>query len=130
MAPAVVTVQTEVVDRSTDPFDAINGASERLLPGLGSGFIVRADGVIVTNAHVVADANSISVALRDGTTYPARLLGKDETNDLAVLKIEAKGSLAPLGQLLRISSSANGRSPLAIRTAFCSGTPSRASRWA
>ena len=99
VAPTVVTVQTEVVDRSTDPFDAFNGASERLLPGLGSGFIVRADGVIVTNAHVVADANSISVALRDGTTYPARLLGKDETNDLAVLKIDAKGlPVAPLGQ--------------------------------
>jgi serine protease Do len=99
VAPAVVTVQTEIVDRSSDPFDALNGTSERVLPGLGSGFIVRADGVIVTNAHVVAGANTISVALRDGTTYPARLLGKDETNDLAVLKIEAKGlPLAPLGQ--------------------------------
>jgi serine protease Do len=99
VAPTVVTVQTEVVDRSTDPFDVFNGTSERVLPGLGSGFIVRADGVIVTNAHVVAGANTISVAMRDGTTYPARLLGKDETNDLAVLKIEAKGlPVAPLGQ--------------------------------
>ncbi|MEP7087185.1 MAG: trypsin-like peptidase domain-containing protein [Gemmatimonadota bacterium] len=99
VAPSVVTVQTEVVDRSTDAFDAFNGTSERVLPGLGSGFIVRADGVIVTNAHVVAGANTISVALRDGTTYPARLLGKDETNDLAVLKIEAKGlPVAPIGQ--------------------------------
>jgi serine protease Do len=99
VAPTVVTVQTEVVDRSTDPFDVFNGASERVLPGLGSGFIVRADGVIVTNAHVVAGANSISVAMRDGTSYPARLLGKDETNDIAVLKIDAKGlPVAPLGQ--------------------------------
>jgi serine protease Do len=99
VAPTVVTVQTEVVDRSTDPFDAFGGANERVLPGLGSGFIVRADGVIVTNAHVVAGANTISVAMRDGTTYPARLLGKDETNDLAVLKIDAKGlPVAPLGQ--------------------------------
>ena len=57
------------------------------------------DGVIVTNAHVVAGANTISVAMRDGTTYPARLLGKDETNDIAVLKIDAKGlPVAPLGQ--------------------------------
>ena len=99
VAPTVVTVQTEIVDRSTDPFDALNGASERVLPGLGSGFILRADGVIATNAHVVAGANAISVALRDGTSYPARLVGKDETNDLAILKIEAKGlPVAPLGQ--------------------------------
>ena len=48
---------------------------------------------------MVAGANSISVALRDGTTYPARLLGKDETNDLAVLKIDARGlPIAPLGK--------------------------------
>ena len=99
VAPTVVTVQTEVVDRSSDPFEVFGGTNERVLPGLGSGFIVRADGVIVTNAHVVAGANSISVAMRDGTTYPARLLGKDETNDLAVLKIDAKGlPIAPLGQ--------------------------------
>ena len=99
VAPTVVTVQTEVVDHSANPFDVFGGTGERVLPGLGSGFIVRADGVIVTNAHVVAGANTISVALRDGTTYPARLLGRDETNDLAVLKIDAKGlPVAPLGQ--------------------------------
>jgi len=99
VAPTVVTVQTEIVDRSTDPFDVLGGTNERVLPGLGSGFIVRADGVIVTNAHVVNGANTISVAMRDGTTYPARLIGKDETNDLAVLKIDAKGlPVAPLGQ--------------------------------
>ena len=99
VAPTVVTVQTEIVDRSTDPFDVLGGTNERVLPGLGSGFIVRADGMIVTNAHVVNGANTISVAMRDGTTYPARLIGKDETNDLAVLKIDAKGlPVAPLGQ--------------------------------
>ena len=65
-------MQTEVVDRSADPFDVFGGANERALPGLGTGFIVREDGVIVTNAHVVAGANTISVMMRDGTTYPAR----------------------------------------------------------
>jgi serine protease Do len=95
VAPAVVTVQTEVVERApVDPFDLIfgrGGGSERILPGLGSGFIVRADGVIVTNAHVINGANSISVAMRDGTTYPAKLVGQDDINDLAVLRVEAKG---------------------------------------
>ena len=91
VAPAVVTVQTERVQRiANDIFDVFFGARERAVPGLGSGFIVRADGVIVTNAHVVAGANRISVALRDGSSYPARLMGIDETNDLAVIKIEAR----------------------------------------
>jgi serine protease Do len=92
VAPSVVTVQTEVIEhRSQDPFSFFfGGGGDRVLPGLGSGFIVRADGVIVTNAHVVNDADSISVALRDGTTYSAKLLGKDEINDIAVLKIPAQ----------------------------------------
>ncbi|HEU4643831.1 MAG TPA: trypsin-like peptidase domain-containing protein [Gemmatimonadaceae bacterium] len=99
VSPAVVTVQTEIVQHTTDPFETFFGrGGDRVLPGLGSGFIVRADGVIVTNAHVIADANTISVALRDGTTYPAKLLGKDEINDIAVLKIPAKGlPVATLG---------------------------------
>jgi serine protease Do len=54
--------------------------------------------VIVTNAHVVSGATKISVALRDGATYQAKLLGSDETNDLAVIKIDAKDlPIAPLG---------------------------------
>ncbi len=92
VSPAVVTVQTEVVEqRPLDPSELFfgGGASQRVVPGLGSGFIIRSNGVIVTNAHVVLDATRVSVALRDGTTYPARLIGKDEANDLAVLKIEA-----------------------------------------
>ncbi len=101
VAPAVVTVQTETVERAQpDVFDWFFGQQqrERRGAGIGSGFIVRNDGVIVTNQHVVAGATSISVMLRDGTTYPARKLGEDELNDLAVLKISASElPVAPLG---------------------------------
>ena len=101
VAPSVVTVQTEVVQRvPADVFEQFFGgrSGTRSAAGLGSGFIVREDGVILTNAHVVSDASSISVAMRDGTTYPAKLLGADEANDLAVIRIDAKGlPVAPLG---------------------------------
>lgn len=101
VSPSVVTVQTEVVEAvPADFYEQFFGgrSGRRSAAGLGSGFIVREDGVIVTNAHVVAGATKISVALRDGTTYPAKLLGADETNDLAVIKIDAKGlPVAPLG---------------------------------
>lgn len=101
VAPAVVTVQTEMVEQvPADMFEQFYGgrSGQRARAGLGSGFIVRNDGVIVTNAHVVSGATRISVALRNGVTYPAKLVGADETNDLAVLKINAKNlPVTPLG---------------------------------
>ncbi len=101
VSPSVVTVQTEMVEAvPVDFYEQFFGgrSGRRSSAGLGSGFIVRNDGVIVTNAHVVNGATKISVALRDGTTYPAKLLGADETNDLAVIKIDAKNlPVAPLG---------------------------------
>ena len=56
----------------------------------GSGFIYTADGYIVTNQHVIANANSINVTLYNGDTYPATLVGSDSDYDVAVLKIDAK----------------------------------------
>ena len=94
VAPAVVTVQTEVVQRvQASPIDFFFGGrqgGEQVQAGIGSGFIIRANGVIVTNAHVVSGATKINVAMRDGTSYPAKLVGIDELNDLAVLQIDAK----------------------------------------
>jgi len=60
---------------------------------LGSGFIIDPAGYIVTNNHVVDGAHDISVTLDDGQNYPAKLVGRDEKTDLAVLKIEAGKSL-------------------------------------
>ena len=102
VAPAVVTIQTETVERvPVDVFSMFfgsSGAQQRITPGIGSGFIIRDNGVIVTNAHVVQNASNISVMMRDGTTYSAKVLGSDETNDLAVVKIEARNlPVAPLG---------------------------------
>ena len=94
VAPAVVTVQTEMIERvPVGPLEAFFGGAsgQRVTPGLGSGFIIREDGIVVTNAHVVAGAQRVSIAMRDATTYPAEIVGVDEANDLAVLKIDAQG---------------------------------------
>ncbi|MDQ2821082.1 MAG: Do family serine endopeptidase [Pseudomonadota bacterium] len=66
--------------------------------GAGSGFIVSPDGVILTNAHVVRDANEVTVKLQDRREFRARVLGSDPKTDVAVLKIEAKNlPVVPIG---------------------------------
>jgi serine protease Do len=59
--------------------------------GQGSGFIVSADGLILTNAHVVRDAKQVTVKLSDRREFSARVLGSDTATDIAVLKVDAKG---------------------------------------
>ena len=61
----------------------------------GSGFILTADGYIVTNYHVIQNANRVTVSTYGGASYNAKIVGYDESNDLAVLKIEATG-LSPV----------------------------------
>jgi serine protease Do len=58
--------------------------------GQGSGFIISADGLILTNAHVVRDAKEVTVKLSDRSEYSAKVLGSDPVTDVAVLRIEAK----------------------------------------
>ena len=57
----------------------------------GSGFIISDDGYILTNHHVIEDSSAVTVALYDGTTYDAKVIGYDASNDIAVLKVEAEG---------------------------------------
>ena len=61
----------------------------------GSGFIISDDGYILTNFHVIEDSDSITVSMFGGDSYEAALIGYDESNDIAVLKIEAEG-LSPV----------------------------------
>ncbi len=66
---------------------------ERVVEARGSGFIVSADGVIVTNNHVVEHATSLSVTLDDGTELPATIVGRDSRSDVAVIRVKADHAL-------------------------------------
>ena len=80
--------------RFFDQFDRQHRRSRpRAVKSLGSGFIISEDGYILTNNHVVADADAIKVTLSDKKVYDARLIGRDEKTDLAVLKIDADHDL-------------------------------------
>jgi len=66
---------------------------QRPTAALGSGFIIDAAGFVVTNGHVVSEADEISVTLHDGTKLPAKLVGSDAPTDLALLKVESRKPL-------------------------------------
>ena len=66
-------------------------SAERQAQGLGSGFIINQDGYILTNAHVVAEADDVTVKLTDKREFKAKVLGADTYTDIALLKIEAAG---------------------------------------
>ncbi len=100
-APAVVNVYTSrtVQTRSNDFFDQMFGMRraprERTQNSLGSGVIVRSNGIIVTNAHVVNGADELKVVLHDRREYKAKVIAQDEKIDLAVLKIDAEDERLP-----------------------------------
>jgi serine protease Do len=120
VAPSVVTVIVEeqrigagerAAARATadNGYDAVEAVIRRLLSGsngtqgsndrasgvLGSGFVIRADGLIVTNRHVIAGARTVRVRLSDAREFPAKIIGADAVTDIALLKISA-GDLAAL----------------------------------
>ncbi len=101
VAPAVVVVDVEKSGRAGNPANPMDGfdfffkgprdESEQPDQSEGSGFIVRQDGYIVTNNHVIDGEDKINVKLKDGRTLSAKVIGSDERTDVAVLKIEATG---------------------------------------
>ncbi|GAB4233920.1 MAG: HhoA/HhoB/HtrA family serine endopeptidase [Stanieria sp.] len=117
--PAVVRIDTEkTVTRRIDPLfddpffrdffgDRFNAPipEQRQLRGQGSGFIIDPSGIILTNAHVVSQADRVVVTLKDGREFEGKVQGTDEVTDLAVVKIEPKGAklpVAPLGDSAQV----------------------------
>ena len=107
-APAVVNVYSARVNRTRaammdDPFFRQffgGGAPQpRVEQSLGSGVIVQADGLVVTNNHVIAGADQILVGLADRREYPAKLVFADARSDLALLRIDTKGASLPVLKL-------------------------------
>jgi len=82
--PAVVAIRTRTLN--LDDFLAPAPGQ-----GAGTGFVISADGVIVTNAHVLEDSDEIDVIFGNNNELPARILGKDAASDLAVIKVDAQG---------------------------------------
>src|SRR5438046_3595736 len=104
VAPSVVIIEISKKNESseTSPLDDLffqgppdennprrNPGAPRPVQSEGSGFIMRPDGYIFTNFHVVEDADKIDVKLRDGRSFPARMVGTDKKTDIAVIKIDA-----------------------------------------
>ncbi len=95
--PAVVTVTTTAHQGAGDEASPFTGSGQpRTVHALGSGFLVSADGKIVTNNHVVKDATDIHVTLDDGRELPATVVGTDARTDLAVLQVKAAEPLPHL----------------------------------
>ena len=88
-ATVVARVSASVVEITTETITQSGFLGQYVTSGAGSGVIISKEGFIVTNHHVIADANSITVRLNDGTEYAAALVGSDAETDVAVLWINA-----------------------------------------
>lgn len=82
-----------------EQFDQLNRPREKEVSSLGSGFVVSDDGYIITNSHVIAGADQITVRFHDDSELEAKVVGNDTKTDLALLKVKPKKTLAyvPLG---------------------------------
>jgi serine protease Do len=110
VAPSVVNIYTRKVVQEqlaspffNDPFfrqffgdqSQFGRPRERVQNSLGSGVIVRADGLVVTNNHVIKGADQITVVLNDGREFEAKLIAAEEQLDLALLRVDTKGEKLP-----------------------------------
>jgi S1-C subfamily serine protease len=94
-APGVVFVRAQIVQRTQSPFDLL--PQEQRGEATGSGFVIDNAGTILTNAHVVNGATKVAVQFEDKQSVEAKILGKDESTDLALLKVDPEGlRLVPL----------------------------------
>ena len=101
--PAVVRIDT--VKQLVNPIGSLFGRGPAIQQqqGQGSGFITAADGVILTNAHVVEGASEVGVTLPDGRSFTGKVLGADPLTDVAVVKVVASRlPVAPLGESSRV----------------------------
>jgi Do/DeqQ family serine protease len=96
-APAVVNVSARGVQQVQDPFWSMFGQGPRAqqVGSVGSGVIVRADGVVVTNYHVINGMQQIKVVLNDRREFDARIILADERSDIAVLQLEGVNERLP-----------------------------------
>ena len=123
VSPAVVNIYTtttaRVQRRLPFPFPGVpQQGGERVQNSLGSGVLVGADGLIVTNAHVVKGADEIRVVLADRREYEAKLITQDERYDLALLRIEGSDEKFPFLELRDSDSIEVGDVVLAIGNPF------------
>jgi S1-C subfamily serine protease len=96
-APGVAFVTSTIVQRSESPFGLFGGESQQRGQATGSGIVIDRNGTILTNWHVVENAIKVTVSLEAGNTVEAQVVGKDPSNDLAVLRIHPDGvNLHPL----------------------------------
>lgn len=111
VGPAVVRIDTErTIERRADPFfndpffrdffgPEVRTPQEELVRGQGSGFIIDSGGLILTNAHVVSNADRVTVTLKDGRSFEGEVRGTDTVTDLAVVKINDPGERLPIASL-------------------------------
>ena len=86
-------------NKKSDPFNQFffgDSSDAEPISSLGSGVIVSPEGIILTNHHVISDADGIDIGLSDGRKYKAKIIGSDPETDIAVLKIDAKQLLNPI----------------------------------